>query len=241
VTTGGTTAGGASGNAGMAGAAGRPEGPCRTPQEEFPLVDAWAQEVLLGTEFGGSAHVVRRFTSPITVSFMQGMPTHKALLEDIVGSLAAYVEGIGMSLGMTTDTNRDAEMLVWFAAYDDFFDIAAAEGFEAYPGEWGQFYLTWDPSAALTKAYVLLASDLLMDESLMHFSWEEVTQALGPSSDSAVMPSSIFFQDGSDGGNAQEPDCYDRALLYLLYAHLAPGDGAPELSEAVSLHWDRRP
>jgi hypothetical protein len=234
--------GGASaGTAGLGGAGAGAIGECRTPVQELPLIDAWAREVVLGTEFGGGGDdVVRRFASPVTVSMVQGSASQRALLADVIGTLAGILEGTGMSLGMGVDADTSADMRVWFVPYASFSDVAAAEGIEVFPNNLGQFYLYWDGASALTRAYVLIASDLLMGADLVHFTFEEVTQALGPSSDSPLMQDSIFFASGSDGGDAQGPSCYDRALLHLLYAHLEPGDGATEVSDAVSLYWDQR-
>jgi len=172
---------------------------------------------------------------------MEGTASPKALLDDVTATLTSALEGADMSVTLVADADRTAEMLVWFTPYDEFETVAAAEGFEVFPGNWGQFYFYWDQSSALTRVYVLLASDLLVGADLVHFTFEEVTQALGSANDSAIMPDSLFFADGADGGDAQDPSCYDEALLHLLYAHLAPGDGDADVTAAVDAFWDVRP
>jgi hypothetical protein len=172
---------------------------------------------------------------------MEGTATQKALLGDVAGTLTDALEGTDMSVTLAGDADRTADMLVWFTPYAEFETVAAAEGFEVFPGNWGQFYFYWDQTSALTRVYVLIASDLLVGAQLVHFTFEEVTQALGTANDSAIMPDSLFFADGADGGDAQGPSCYDEALLHLLYAHLNPGDGDADVTSAVDAYWDERP
>lgn len=239
---GGSTAGGTAGSGGSAGGAGMTEGgECRTPVEELPLVDTWAKEVLLGVEFGAGEGFVRRWGRPIRASMMEGTEAQRSLLGDVTGTLTSVLDGTGMSVTLGADGDRTAQMLVWFTPYANFTTVANAEGFEVFPGNYGMFYFYWDASSAFTRVYVLLASDLLLGEDLVHFTFEEVTQSLGPANDSAIMPDSIFFANGADGGHAQAPSCYDEALLNLLYAHLSPGDVEADVDAAVGAYWDQRP
>jgi hypothetical protein len=237
---GGTGSGGtAQGGAGE-GAGGADSGPCDTPALSLPVLREWAMEVLGGTEFGGGEEIVRRFDAPVRVSMMSGTDAHGALLEDVVGTLGGVLDDSGMSVGMAADQDDSAQMLVWFTPYDSFPDVAADYGFTSYPDNWGQFYLYWDTEQALTRAYVLLASDLLTGADLVHFTFEEVTQAFGPASDSSLVEDSIFYANGADGGNAQGLHCYDEALLQLLYAHLEPADDTAAVASAFDAYWDVR-
>lgn len=181
---GGSTGGGAGGaNGGGGSAGGDPQSDagegsgggtshCDTPDDARPALREWAAEVLSGTEFGGGEPVVRRFVAPVRVAMMQGSAAQSALLADVMDTLAGVLDRSGMTLTRVTDQDESAQMLVWFTPYDTFAAVANEHGFTSYPDNLGQFYVTWDATQALTKAYVLLASDLLTGAALVHFTFE---------------------------------------------------------------------
>ncbi|MGE3805047.1 MAG: DUF2927 domain-containing protein, partial [Gemmataceae bacterium] len=106
-------------------------------------------------------------------------------------------------------------------------------------GNWGYFHLSWNGKFELTKAYVLIAKDKLEGKKLRHFLLEEITQSLGPASDSPAFPDSIFFQNGADGGNAERLSDLDQKLLRFFYNHLKPGAKADDVRAALKTHWSK--
>lgn len=204
--------GGAAGSGGLAGAAGAPSA----------LVKQWAEQVALGTEFGGGAKVVARWTSSPSLSVMQGDAADRAHLDELVPLLNQELGSV--KIEVLPDADPSANIRVHFVPLAEFDGIGQANGFPVVPGNWGYFYLFWDAQHALTKSFVLLANDQLTGDQLRHFTFEELTQSLGLASDSAIFPDSIFYASGSDGGDATELSALDRRLLRFLYAHTQPGD-----------------
>jgi hypothetical protein len=215
--------GGASGGAGgLAGAAGAPS---------RALVKEWAREVALGTEYGGGAKVVARWSHAPTLSVVKGSATDRADLD-------ALVPVLNQELGATpitvvADGDEAADIRVYFVPLAEFSSIGQAAGFPVAPGNWGYFHVFWDKDHALTKSFVLLATDKLFGAELRHFTFEETTQSLGLASDSAIFPDSIFYADGSDGGDATALSALDRSLLRFLYAHTEPGDDGVAFDAAL--------
>ena len=87
------------------------------------------------------------------------------------------------------------------------------------------------------KAHVLLASDKLKGVQLRHFTFEEITHAMGPLRDSKVFADSVLYQSGPNNGNASTLSAADKQMLHFFYAHLSPGDRRAELDAAFDLHW----
>lgn len=214
-------ASGAAGSGGLAGAAGAPSA---------ALVKEWAREVALGTEFGGSSKQVARWTDSPSLSVVQGSAADRVHLD-------ALVPVLNQELGSTpidvvADGDESADIRVYFTPLAGFAAIGQQHGFPIVPGNWGYFYLFWDADRALTKTYVLLATDKLAGDELRHFTFEELTQSLGLATDSDIFPDSIFYANGADGGDATELSALDRSLLRFLYAHTQPGDGQAEFDLA---------
>jgi hypothetical protein len=75
--------------------------------------------------------------------------------------------------------------------------------------------------------FVLLATDKLSGKTLRHFTFEELTQALGLARDSSLFSDSVFFANGADGGSAQELAALDRRLVTFLSLTRAPETTGP--------------
>ncbi|MBK7579382.1 MAG: DUF2927 domain-containing protein [Myxococcales bacterium] len=206
-------AGGAAGGGGWAGAAGAPDA---------ALVKEWAEQVALGTEFGGGDKVVARWDGAPTLSVMIGSMADRADLDELVPKLNTRLGSHAVTV--VGDADASADIQVHFVPLAEFGAIGAQEGFPVVPGNWGYFYMFWDKNHALTKTVVLLATDKLSGADLRHFTFEEVTQSLGLATDSDIFSDSIFYANGSDGGDASELSMLDQVLLQFLYAHTQPGD-----------------
>jgi hypothetical protein len=190
---------------------------------DVALTREWALTVAVGTEFGGDNTVVR-WTRPPTLSIIEGTPEGSALIEELVPSLSALMPDTPIELVSEGDTSADID--VYFVDFASFDSIGDTYGFPVEAGNLGYFYMFWDGDGALSESYVLIASDLLFDDELRHFTFEEVTQSLGLATDSPIYANSIFFSDGIDGGAATELSGLDERLVRLLYTYGEPGDDA---------------
>jgi len=210
------------GGAGGAGGSGGDGGGGLAGAPNAALVKAWAKQVALGTEYGGGAKVVARFEQAPSLSVMQGSAADRVYLDELIPVLNQELGE--QAIQVVADADDSAAIQVHFLPLSQFADVGQKNGFPIAPGNWGYFYMFWDSSHALTKTFVLLATDQLSGDTLRHFTFEELTQSLGLATDSAIFPDSIFYANGPDGGGATELSSLDRRLLRFLYSHLQPGD-----------------
>ncbi len=217
-TGGGSGFGGSAGAGGVAGAS------------NAALVQDWARQVTLGTEYGGDAAVVARWTESPTLSVMAAHAEGEQVLGQFLAELSKLISPL--AIDVVSPGDESADIHVFFVPLSDFDAIGEKYGFPIAPGNYGYFYLFWDGNHALTRSYVLLAIDRLQGGELQHFTLEEVTQSFGLANDSPAFADSIFYADGADGGNASALSALDRRLVRFVYSHTQPGDGAAEFDSA---------
>jgi hypothetical protein len=198
-------------------------------------------QVSLGPEYGSSVKRCARFTKPITLSVMRGTATERAPLLQLIPILDQDLRRAGSSLTLLPDGATSASIEVHLVPLAEFAVIGQAKGFPVEPGNHGYFWTFWDDTHRITKAHVLLATDKLSGAKLRHFTFEEVTQSLGLSNDSAAFSDSIFYANGADGGSAQTLSALDRKLVRFHYSRVAPGFGPSELGAAFDAHWANTP
>jgi hypothetical protein len=219
----GAQGGGASGGAGVGGAV------------DAEQVKEWARQVTLDVEFGRPDGRVARWATSPTLSVIQGSAAERADLVDLLPVLDGLIAPLAIEV--VADGDQTADIEVFYAPLASFDAIAADNGFRYVPGNWGYFYNFWSDDAELTKAYILLANDLLMGGELRHFTFEETTQSLGLGADSPIFANSIFFADGDDGGTAQALSPLDSRLVRFLYTHLEPGDDVVAFDAQFDAHF----
>lgn len=218
--------GGAGGAAGVGGAGG---------SVNLADVKLWAEQVTLGTEFGGDGQVVARWTQSPTLSVISGTAADRADLLELVPTLSALMAPL--SIQVVGDGDTSAKIQVHFTDLASFDSIAQANSFSYVPGNWGYFYMFWNSNHELTKTFVLIATDKLSGDKLRHFTFEEMTQSLGLASDSSIFDDSVFYASGSDGGSATELSALDQKLVEFVYTDLQPGDGKAQLDAAFDAYW----
>jgi hypothetical protein len=197
----------------------------------------FVKEAVLGSEFYSTGEIVKRWSHPIRASVVEGRSAALPDLRDVIAQLNAAFAGTFMSVQLAPDGDKTAELWIHVAPLATFDAIAAANGFQYAPGNWGYAYAFWNGQHELTKAHVLLASDKLKGTQLRHFTFEEITHALGPLRDSKVFADSVLYQSGSNNGNASKLSPADQQMLHLLYAHLSPGAGPVQVDAAFDANW----
>ena len=202
------------------------------------LVAEWAQEVLLGTEFGKNERACQRWTRAPSLSVfgasIEQAKVIAAVVEDINSALAkTAIRGINL---IEPDTG-EADIRVYFSPLAEFPKIAKREKFNYAKGNIGYVYIKWNRKREIFDGTVLLASDRLRGKNLRHFALEEITQSLGPLNDSADLRDSIFYSGPDGGGNAQRLSQRDRELLALLYSDLKPGSNERQVQAAIQKRW----
>jgi hypothetical protein len=214
-------AGGAAGAGGLAGAANAEQ------------VKGWARQVALGTEYGSGDKVIARWNTSPSLSVVQGTAADRVHLDELIPVLNKELGA--NKIQVVTDGDEGAQIRVYFVPLAEFDGIGQKNGFPVVPGNYGYFYMFWDQSHALTKSFVLLATDVLSGDQLRHYTFEELTQSLGMASDSEVFEDSIFYASGFDGGDASELSSLDKRLLRFVYARTEPGDTPPKFDAAFDL------
>jgi hypothetical protein len=210
--------------------------PAPPEQEDRRKVRQWVETVALGPEFGGSGKIVARWTRPIRLSVMKGDQDVRKDMLDLIPALNETLRPAGAPLTVVGDRDPTAEMKVYFAPLAEFDAISKANGFSYVKGNWGYFYTFWNNQRQIERAYVLIATEL-KGPKLRHFTFEEVTQALGLSNDSELFPDSIFYSNGKEGGAATELSPLDRKLLSFFYTRVQPGFDRGRLGAAFDAHW----
>jgi hypothetical protein len=232
----GAAGGGAGGLAGEGGGPGGDGGSAGAP-EDLTKVRAWAETVTLGPEFGGDGKIAARWTKPIRLSVMKGDQVARGDMLDLIPTLNEALAPAGTPISVVEDGDPGADLKVYFTELSEFDAIGQQQGFPYVQGNWGYFYMFWNGNREIQQGYVLLATDMLSGSSLRHFTFEEVTQVLGLSSDSDIFSDSIFYSSGSDGGSATELSALDRKLLSFFYTHVQPGFDKAKFGQAFDAHW----
>lgn len=201
----------------------------------------WAQAVTLSPEYGSQGARLVRWVHPPRIAVYA--PTSSELIEIqwVVGHLAETLRGTaGAPVLVGTDqppSQVDIEVHpLPLAAFDGF---ARRHGFRYTPGNHGYFWMFWDESFRLQRAYVMLARDEIRPGSLRHYALEELTQCLGFAGDTPHFADSIFFSRGGSTGHAQALSALDRQLLRFVYTHIEPGTDRPTFISLFDRHWPR--
>jgi len=219
-------------DAGADNAPNRPQGEAK--------VFAWAQEVVLGTEFGNAEKVVARWADAPSISIFNADDKQQRAVERALDDIDSVLRLTPIKKLRRMEANRtDANIEVHFLPLAAFGRFGKNHNFNYVEGNWGYFHLFWNGRNEITKAYVLLATDKLRDRNLNHFALEEITQSLGLANDSGKFADSIFYGVEGDGGSAQKLSESDRKLLRFVYTRLSPGDGPRQVREALRKYWDR--
>lgn len=198
-------------------------------------IRAWAKQVLLGPEFGGAGAITSRWTKSPRISLFSAAADERTEVQAVIAELSPLLAPLSLTLGADEDESADLE--VHFVPLAELDGIAAANGFTVVPGNYGYFWMFWDAGHALTKGYVLIAEDQLSGDQRRHFVFEETTQVLGLSNDSATFPDSIFFSSGVDGGSATTLSALDRQLVRFFYMSVPPASNEAALDAAFDTSW----
>ena len=195
----------------------------------------WAQQILLGPEFGGEGEVCSLWVESPSISVFGGSTKEYTVVMETVLQLNEILTNTKLKqLRMVTRNNTGADIRVYFIPLNEFFDAATKHGFTYVKGNLGYFWTFWNAQHEINRAYVLLASDKLRGEELQHFALEEITQALGLSNDSPIFHDSIFH---SGNGNTLELSELDRKLVRFFYNYVKPGTNKKELEAALIKYW----
>lgn len=199
----------------------------------------WAQTVLLGSEFGGSGKLCSRWTKSPRLSVFGGTQQHRRVIEDTVAHLNETLAKTPIKrIELIKPNAEGAEIRVYFARLSEFNDLAKRHHFGYPAGNFGYFYTFWNGRHEMRSAIVMLATDRLTGNNLRHYALEEITQSLGLANDSPEFSDSIFFENGSNFGNAISLSSRDQKLLRIFYNHIKPGGRRTDIREAVRKYWN---
>lgn len=201
-------------------------------------VAEWAQEILLGSEFGGDGRVCSRWIKSPTLAVIGGTDDHYQLVADVVADLNdALAKTSVQKIQLKDRSSSSADIRVYFKPIGEFVGIANKERFRYVSGNFGYFYNKWNGKHEIYDGVVLLATDRLSGGQLRHYAFEEITQVLGLQNDSAAFPDSVFYA-GSDGnGRAEKLSSLDQQLVSFFYTHASPGQNQQQLRSAIQKHW----
>jgi hypothetical protein len=162
-------------------------------------------EVALGSEFGSSTKVVRKWLRDVEIQVV-GTPTSRdeETLQAVIADLNALIDDIDVSL---VESEPNVEIHV--VPTSEFTSIEP----NYVPGNLGFFWTFWNANA-INRARILIATDQVTQAERSHLIREELTQSLGLFNDSDRYPESIFYQQWT---SVQEYSDRDRKLIQMLY------------------------
>lgn len=173
-------------------------------------------EIAFGAEFGGSANrLLHRWESDPSIH-VHGTPSadDELRLTEVIEEINALTRGVRLQR-----TDGAGNIDLYFVPQADFPLYEP----NYVPGNSGFVWVWWDERQHITRARIMVASDI-SPEGRSHVIREELTQSLGLLGDSQKYPESIFYA---------APiliDTYasiDRAVIEMLYR--------PELAPAMTL------
>lgn len=201
-------------------------------------ITQWASEILLGPEYQGrnsDALLIRRWVSSPTLSVFGGTEQQQQAVTNAVEQINQALAGsTSVRIRQTDDENEKAAIGVHFLPADDFDEFCRKRNLEHSGRDMATFWAFWDNKSRITRATVLISSDLTRANEMRHLVLEEITQSLGPMNDSALFPKSTFFS-GVSFHAELSPE--DRQLLAILYRRLRAGDSPARLRRAISRYW----
>ncbi len=191
----------------------------------------WATQVLLKPEYGNAKSAVRRWKSPPRISIFGGDEKHKKIVESSIKKINSVLGQTRFGkIKLVDDDDQEAELRVYLTSVRNFLAIAKKHEFKIPQYNEGYFALKWDSKNELLEGQVLIAIDRLRGQQLEHIVLEEITQALGPTNDSDMFRSSIFFSGRSFPTDLSERD---KILLKMLYTNLKPNDKKSQVERAI--------
>jgi Protein of unknown function (DUF2927) len=167
-------------------------------------------EVALGSEFGSSGGVLRKWSGPVTIR-VHGRPTgqDQATLQSVVAEINQLAEGIELQLTQGAAPGRTG-IDIHFAPESQFSQLES----NYQPRNMGFFWTWWDNSNVLNRANILISTDGVSQAERSHLIREELTQSLGLMQDSRRYEDSIFYQGWTETTRYSTADQAAIALLY---------------------------
>lgn len=163
-------------------------------------------EIVLGTEYGGSEMVIRKWVDDIRIE-INGTPTEEDLntVEDVIDELNALIGEPELRMDEV-----DSNLIIYFVPESEF------EIYEPnyVPTNYGYFFALWNSKREIYHARVLISTEEITQQQRSHLIREELTQSLGLMQDSNKYSSSIFYQGISTITEYAE---IDKIIIELLY------------------------
>ncbi|KYC44474.1 MAG: hypothetical protein APG12_00856 [Candidatus Methanofastidiosum methylothiophilum] len=169
-------------------------------------------EIALGTEYGGSTQVIRKWDSDIKIK-INGNPTERDL-QTLNLVISDINEIIGDKINLTI-VNSNQNITINFVPISDFSICKATRG------NYGYFNCKWRNNVIYECDICIATDDALFQEERSHMIREELTQSLGLMKDSLKYRDSIFYEGWTQTQGYSE---LDRKMIEILYSEdLRPG------------------
>ena len=205
-----------------------------SPKSE--LSRRFVDTVILGSEYGQSGAVSRFAKSP-RLSIFGADSARRSMVTSATAQINRAIFNSRIQINVGAESDRSADILLYYAPMSQFASIARENGFEYSSGNSGFFWIFWNGNHEITKAVVMIASDVHTENQLRSVTLEELTQAMGAVNDQAFLNGSIFYETASDAGFAQELSVMDQKLMAFLYGRLNPGYDKRAVDYVFNRYW----
>lgn len=164
-------------------------------------------EIAMGSEWGSSGSVVRKWTGPVRIG-VQGNPTREdeQTLNAVISELNDLIEDDRVTISRD---DRNPNVLIRFVPESQFRSVEP----NYVPRNLGFFWLQWN-NQSISNARILISTTGVTQQERSHLIREELTQTMGLMRDSYDYPDSIFYQRWTDVTEYAE---IDREVIRLLY------------------------
>lgn len=172
-------------------------------------------EVALGSEWGNSAPLIRRWNTNLRIR-VTGTRTAEddATIRQVMQEINELIDGSGVQL-VRDDRNPNVEII--YAPESQFRQLEP----NYVPGNLGFFWVRWNNSVINYARILITNTNRVTQRERSHLLREELTQVLGLMRDSNRYRNSIFYQGWTDVTEYAE---IDRTLIRMLYhPQLRPG------------------
>lgn len=186
------------------------------------LEEVWAEELLVGAEYGHSPTVCVRWDKSPTLTVCKPSENQKQVVANAVKELNQALSRTKVKVELCEDNDPLADISVEFVDKETF-KKQASHYLDHFSDELNGFVsVKSDKRSVIKKAVVFLNIDLLKDdEELAHVTLEEIAQSLGILNDSWHYEDSIFYQGRSF---TKSLSFLDKRLICFLYFYIEPGD-----------------
>lgn len=177
------------------------------------VVYNYFKQIALGSEFGNSSQVIRKWNSDMRV-FLKGddIPHMNMALQQVISELNELIDPISI---VQVNNEVDANYIIFLGSGDQYASQIESNAAPYVDENLGFFWVYWNADFQITRGSMYVdVFEVVDQDAQQHLLREELTQSLVLMNDSAENPESIFYQNWT---TTTAYASIDREVIELLY------------------------